>query len=190
MNKVIVFAYGIISYVLFLVAFLYAIGFVGDFAVSKTINSGIETSFTKALIINLVLLAIFAIQHSIMARPWFKKWFTQYIPLAAERSTFVLLTSLILFLIYWQWRPMPTIVWEVDSQVGVIVLYGIFALGWLIVLLSTFMINHFELFGLKQVYVYLKDIEFKPEPFKKRYLYKYVRHPLMLGFIIAFCLYP
>lgn len=190
MNKTTVFIYGIISYLIFLVSFLYAIPFVGDFAVSKTINTGTQTSIANAVIINLVLLSLFALQHSIMARQTFKKWLTQYIPKAAERSTYVLLSSLILLLLYWQWRPMTGTVWEIENQVLSFIIYVIYAAGWVIVFLSTFMINHFELFGLKHVYQNLQDKEISYEPFQVRYFYKFVRHPIILGFIIAFWATP
>lgn len=190
MKKLIAFLYGIISYVIFLGAFLYAIAFVGDFGVAKTINTGVEAPFNQALIINLILLTIFALQHSIMARPGFKKWWTQFVPPAIERSTYVLLSSLALILIYWQWRPMTDIVWQVQQETAVAFLYGVFILGWLIVLLSTFMINHFDLFGLKQVYEYLKRRDPQPIPFKTSFLYSIVRHPIMLGFIIGFWATP
>lgn len=190
MKKLIAFLYGIVAYVIFLGAFLYAIAFVGDFGVAKTINTGVEVPFTQALIINLVLLSIFALQHSIMARPGFKKWWTKFVPPAIERSTYVLLSSLALILIYWQWRPMTDIFWQVQQETAVTLLYGVFVLGWLIVLLSTFMINHFDLFGLKQVYEYLKSRAPQPIPFKTSFLYSIVRHPIMLGFIIAFWATP
>lgn len=190
MNKTTVFIYGIISYLIFLVSFLYAIPFVGDFWVSKTINTGTQTSTANAVIVNLVLLSLFAIQHSVMARPQFKNWLTQYIPKAAERSTYVLLSSLILLLLYWQWRPMTGMVWEIENQVLSFIIYVIYAAGWIIVFLATFMINHFELFGLKHVYQNLQDKEISYEPFQVRYFYKFVRHPIILGFIIAFWATP
>lgn len=186
MKKLIAFLYGMISYIIFLGAFLYAIAFVGDFGVAKTINTGPEAPFTEALVINVILLTIFALQHSIMARPGFKKWWTKIVPPAIERSTYVLLASLALILIFWQWRPMTGVVWEVQQEAAQILLYGVYALGWLIVLLSTFMINHFDLFGLKQVYEYLKSRDPQPIPFKTSFLYSIVRHPIMLGFVIAF----
>lgn len=190
MKRFIAFIYGIIAYILFLGAFLYAIAFVGDFLVPKTINTGVETPFTQALIINMAVLSVFALQHSIMARPGFKRWWTQFVHPAIERSTYVLLSSLALILIYWQWRPLTAIVWEVQNEAVATLLHGVFALGWLIVLLSTFMINHFDLFGLKQVYEYLNKLEPKPIPFKMSFLYGIIRHPLMLGFIIAFWASP
>lgn len=188
--KFVKFLFGLVSYIIFLGTFLYAIAFVGDFAVPKTINTGAETTFASALVINLIVLSVFALQHSIMARPGFKKWWTRLVPEEIERSVYVLFTCVALILIFWLWRPMTGIVWEVQNQAGVITLHSLFALGWLIVLLSTFMISHFELFGLKQVYENLKSIDPRPVPFTSRLLYGVVRHPIMLGFIIAFWATP
>jgi len=190
MKKLLIFLYGVFSYLLFLVAFLYAIGFTGNFIVPKSIDSGGETSFLKALIINALLLSVFAIQHSIMARPAFKKGLTKIISLAMERSTFVLLSSLALLLIYWKWQPVTTIIWQAENEIAIYILTGIFFLGWLIVFLSTFMINHFELFGLKQIFDNLKDKQTQSPKFQTNYFYKIVRHPIMLGFIIGFWATP
>ncbi len=190
MKRVVTLFYGIIGYVIFLLSFFYAIGFVGDFGVPKTINSGNGIAFTPALLINMGLLGLFAVQHSLMARDFFKRGLTKIIPKAAERSTYVLLSSLLLLLIFWQWQPLTTPIWHVASQVGQGILYGLFGLGWIIVLLSTFMIDHFDLFGLRQVFCYFKDKKPAPIEFQTPYLYKYVRHPLMLGFIIGFWATP
>jgi len=190
MKKTLSFLYGAIAYLIFLVAFLYAIGFVGNFLVPKSIDSGTETSFVQALLINALLLSQFALQHSIMARPAFKRWWTGIIGSVVERSTYVLLSSLSLLLIYWQWQPMLTSVWKVSSPTGINILYGVYALGWLIVFLSTFMINHFELFGLKQVFENARNIQTQPQTFKINYFYGIVRHPIMLGFLIAFWATP
>jgi len=174
----------------FFISFLYAIGFVGSLLVPKSINTGMESSFTESLIINLLLLSVFAIQHTIMARPAFKKWWTTIINPAIERSTFVILTSLILLLIFWQWRPMTEMIWEVQNETYVLVINIIFWAGWLIVLLSTFMINHFHLFGLDQVFTNLKNKPPTGLQFKEIFFYKFVRHPIMTGFMIAFWATP
>lgn len=190
MKKSIILLYGIFAYVIFLIAFLYAIGFVGNFIVPKSIDSGTETTLLSSLFINVILLSVFALQHSIMARPVFKKWFITIISPAMERSTYILLSSLALLLIYWQWQPITTIVWETESTIAIYILTGIFFIGWLIVLLSTFMINHFELFGLAQIFDNLKNKQTPNPKFQTNYLYKIVRHPIMLGFIIAFWATP
>lgn len=190
MGRVVVFLYGMVSYLIFLAAFLYAVGFVGNMAVPKSVDSGPDTSFVSALLINLVLLGLFALQHNLMARPWFKKWWTQIIPHSVERSTFVLFASLLLILLYWQWRPIPSVVWNIESAAGQNIMQALFWIGWLTVLVSTFMINHFDLFGLRQVVINLRGETYKPLEFKTTGLYKLVRHPLMLGFIIAFWATP
>ena len=184
------FIYGLIAYLIFLVAFLYAIGFVGNFIVPKSIDSGTETNFWQALLVNALVLSVFVIQHSIMARPAFKKWFTRIISPAIERSTFVLLTSLILLLIFWQWQPLTTVVWKAENEAVIMILTGVFFIGWLIVFLSTFMINHFELFGLKQIFDNLKSKQPQPHVLQVNFFYKIVRHPIMSGFIIAFWATP
>jgi protein-S-isoprenylcysteine O-methyltransferase Ste14 len=189
MKKVLIVIYGIMAYLIFLVAFLYAIGFVGNLFVPKSIDTGEETSMIPAVLINLGLLSLFALQHSIMARPAFKKWFVQIIDPAMERSTYILLSSLILLFMYWKWQPMTTIVWETENVVSLIVM-TIFFMGWIIVFLSTFMINHFELFGLTHIYQNFKNKSITSPKFQVNWFYKLVRHPLMLGFIIAFWAAP
>jgi protein-S-isoprenylcysteine O-methyltransferase Ste14 len=192
MGRQLAFIYGFLSYILFFVVFLYAIGFVGDIVVPKTINSGTDmtANWPTAVIINLILLTVFALQHSVMARPGFKKWWTRFIPWSIERSTYVLLSSLALILIYYFWQPLQGVIWHVDNPIGANILTALFWLGWLIVLASTFMISHFELFGLKQVYMNLKQKQLSPPEFKMPMLYQFVRHPIMLGFIIAFWATP
>ena len=190
MQKMSAFIYGVICYAVFFISFLYAIGFVGNLVVPKGIDSGAATSLSESLIVNMVLLGLFAVQHTIMARPAFKQWWTKIIPKEVERSTFVLVTSLLLLFLYWQWRPMTDVVWSVEGRIGTIVLTGIFWLGWVVVLLSTFMIDHFDLFGLRQVFLPLQNKEYTGIKFKTAMLYKFVRHPIMLGFIIAFWATP
>jgi len=182
--------YGLICYAVFLGSFLYAIGFVGGVVVPKTIDSPPSVDWPEALVINLVLLGLFAVQHSVMARPWFKGVWTRIVPSAVERSTYVLISSLLLALICWKWQAIPAVVWDVSSPVLKALLLALFALGWLILLFSTFMINHFDLFGLRQVYLRLRGQEYTPLHFAERALYKFVRHPIYLGFVIAFWATP
>lgn len=182
--------YGVVAYVVFLGAFLYAIAFVGDFWVPRTVNQGPISATSEALVWNLLLLGLFAVQHSVMARPSFKRWWTRIVPKAVERSTFVLFSSLVLILLFWQWRPIEAVVWEVTNPAGQVILHSLFWLGWLLVLASTFLINHFDLFGLRQVYFRLKNEPHRPLPFRTTSLYRYLRHPIMLGFLIAFWATP
>ncbi|MCA1600541.1 MAG: isoprenylcysteine carboxylmethyltransferase family protein [Acidobacteria bacterium] len=184
--RIATFLYGLICYLIFFVTFLYAIGFVGNLVVPKSIDSGPAVPLTEALLIDTLLLSLFAIQHSVMARQWFKRAWTKIIAQPIERSTYVLLASLVLSLLFWQWRPMRGVIWDVQNPTGRIVLQGLFWMGWGGVLFSTYLVDHFSLFGLKQVYLYLKGLPDEPTPFKTPVLYKVVRHPLYLGFIVAF----
>lgn len=191
MGRILALLYGIVSYLIFFVTFLYAIGFVGNLFVPRSIDTSPPAgTLIRALIVNIALLSIFAIQHSVMARPSFKKMWTKIIPAVIERSTYVLLSSLALLLLFWQWRSMTEVVWNVENTAGQYALLGLFFLGWGIVLLSTFLINHFDLFGLRQVYLNQKGEEYTDLGFKEVFLYKIVRHPIMLGFIIAFWATP
>jgi protein-S-isoprenylcysteine O-methyltransferase Ste14 len=190
MGRILTFLYGIICYLFFFAVFLYSIAFVGNLGVPKSIDTGYQGPLFKAVVINLVLLSLFAVQHSVMARPGFKKAWTKFIPEPIERSTYVLLSSILLAFVYWNWQTMNAIVWDVHGTILGSVLYILFWAGWALVLLSTFMINHFDLFGLRQTFLYFDKKEYTPVKFVTPFLYKYLRHPLMTGFIIAFWATP
>jgi len=189
-SKIIAFLYGTVAYAAFFVTILYAIGFIMGVGVPKDINTGTVTSTAKALVVNLILMSVFAIQHSVMARKSFKQWWTQYVPKPVERSTYVLLSSLTLMLLFWQWRPMPAIVWRIEDPDTAVTIVTISFVGWVVVFTSTFLINHFELFGLHQVTANLAGREIPPPRFRTPLFYNFVRHPLYLGFIIAFWATP
>jgi protein-S-isoprenylcysteine O-methyltransferase Ste14 len=185
------FLYGLGVYAFFFATFCYAIAFVGNLWVPKTIDSGAAPGLAEALIVNTVLLAIFALQHSIMARRSFKRWWTGIVSPAVERSTYVLAASAALGLLLWQWRPIPEpLVWRVDSALAVQAIWGLFWLGWGVLLLATFLINHFELFGLRQVYARLTGRPIPAAEFHTPMLYRYVRHPIYLGFVLGFWAAP
>lgn len=186
MKRFLIFVYGAASYLTFFVTILYAIGFVGNFVVPKSIDTGEPGSLVRAILINSALLGAFAIQHTIMARKPFKRWIVQFIPAAAERSTYVLIASLILLATFYAWQPMPDIVWQASGEMAQLLLTSIYFLGWFLVFFATFLINHFDLFGLRQVYLELRDRRYRPLVFRTAGLYKFVRHPLLLGFLIAF----
>ncbi len=191
MSRLLALLYGAICYVVFFVTFLYAIGFVAGLGVPKHIDSGAAGDFATALAIDLALLGLFAVQHSGMARPGFKRWWTRIMPKHVERSTYVLVSSLALIALFWFWRPLSPMLWNVEQESVRLVLYGLSALGWLLVLTGTFLINHFDLFGLKQVWQYSRGTSDQGEqPFVTRAFYRIVRHPLMLGFLIAFWATP
>jgi protein-S-isoprenylcysteine O-methyltransferase Ste14 len=188
--KSIAFLYGLAAYFTFFATILYAIGFVSGLVVPKAIDTGPDSSATEALVVNLLLMALFAVQHSVMARKQFKQWWTQYVPKSVERSTYVLLASLTLVLLFWQWRPMPAIVWRIDNPDIAVTIATLSLVGWVIVFTSTFLINHFELFGLHQVVNNLTGSEMPTQRFRTPMYYKFVRHPIYLGFIIAFWAAP
>lgn len=190
MAKVAAVVYGFVVYVVFLGTFLYAIAFIGNFLVPKTIDSGAGAFSIPSLVIDAVLLGLFAIQHSVMARQGFKRVWTKLVPRPVERSTYVLFASLCLLLLYWQWRPMTNIVWSVQNSTGKLVLEALFAIGWLMVLVSTYLVSHTDLFGLRQVTLFASGKPYTHIGFKAPVLYKQVRHPIYLGFLIAFWCAP
>ena len=190
MKRIVVFTYGVICYALFFGTFLYAAGFIGNLFVPKSIDSGPTVPLWTALLLNSALLGLFALQHSVMARKGFKTMLTKIIPPAAERSTYVLLSSVCLILLFAYWQPIGGVIWDVQDATGRALLYGLFAFGWLLVLVTTFLINHFDLFGLRQVWLYLRGKEYRPLGFVTPGPYKYVRHPLYVGWLFAFWATP
>jgi len=188
--KFIAFLYGMASYLVFFVTILYAIGFVMGLVVPKSIDTGVTSSMTEAIVVNLLLMSLFAVQHSVMARKGFKAWWTKYVPKPVERSTYVLAASACLLLLFWQWRPIPAVVWQVDDPDLAAAVAMLSLGGWVLVFTSTFLINHFELFGVSQVANHLVDKEVPAPQFRTPLLYKFVRHPIYLGFIIAFWAAP
>jgi len=184
------FLYGVVVYAFFVATFCYAIAFTGNLWVPKTIDSGVPGIVAEAVVVNVLLLAIFALQHTIMARRSFKRWWTSIVSPAVERSTFVLAATLALALLLWQWRPIPAVIWRIENPVAVQALWVVFWLGWAVLLLATFLINHFELFGLRQVLARLTGREIPEAEFRTPLLYRYVRHPIYLGFLLGFWAAP
>jgi methanethiol S-methyltransferase len=184
-RRVTSFVYGVVCYLIFLATFLYAVGFIGNFGVLKSIDSGREIPFVSALAINAALLAVFALQHSLMARQWFKKAWTRIVPPPVERSTYVLFSSLALMLLFWKWQPMGGAIWSIESRFGWTVLEGLYGFGWLTVLVTTFLINHFDLFGLRQVWLYLIGKPYTANEFRTPGPYRLVRHPLYVGWLLV-----
>src|SRR5258705_2371285 len=189
MNRYFALTYGAISYALFLAVFLYAIGFVGGLT-PRSVDNAIAAPVGQAVAVDVLLLTLFAVQHSVMARPAFKRWWTRYVPQPIERSTYVLFASLVLALVLWQWRAIPAVAWDVTWQPVRLAMWTLFWLGWCIVLASTFMINHFELFGLRQVFAVWRSRPQAETGFRTTLFYRVVRHPLNLGFIVAFWAAP
>jgi methanethiol S-methyltransferase len=195
MSRVLTVLYGVLAYALFFLTFLYAVGFVGNVFVPITIDSVLQGTSAEpvgleAVLIDALLLSVFAIQHSVMARQGFKRWWTRIVPKAIERSTYVLLASAALLFLFWQWRPMTTLVWNVHDVAGAPFLSAVFWFGWVLVLVSTFLINHFELFGLRQVFARMMQRSLPEPTFRTPYFYRYVRHPIYLGFVLAFWATP
>lgn len=190
MGRLLSFVYGLVCYVLFLAVFIYAAGFLENLWVPKSIDSGAVGPLGMAIFINVLLLGVFAIQHSVMARPVFKKWWTRMIPVPVERSTYVLLSVVAFALLFWQWRPMPSTIWKVDQAASVVVLRGLMFAGFLLVVYASFLIDHFDLFGMRQVFLHLRGAEYTHRPFRVPSLYKIVRHPLYVGWFMAFWCTP
>ncbi len=186
MKRYLTISYGAAAYLLFLAAFLYLVGFVANLWVPRSVDHGLPAPIGQAVLVNVALIGAFGVQHSVMARPAFKRWWTRFVPPSIERSTYVVLSSAVLVLLYWQWRTMPAVLWDVRVPAGRLAVWGLFWLGWAIALAATFMVSHFDLFGLRHVYLAWRGKPYTHIGFHARMLYRLVRHPLMLGFLIAF----
>jgi protein-S-isoprenylcysteine O-methyltransferase Ste14 len=189
-RRLTIFLYGVVCYAIFFATFVYAIGFVGNLIVPKSIDSAPQVPLAEAILVNALLLGVFAVQHSVMARPGFKRRWTRIVPKPAERSTYVLASSLALILLFWKWEPMGGVIWSVQDSLGCTILLSLFAFGWLLVLVATFLINHFDLFGLRHVTLYLMGREYTPIGFRTPGPYKLVRHPLYVGWFFSFWATP
>ncbi len=190
MKRYLIIGYGAAAYLLFLAVFLYLVGFVANLVVPRTVDHGLPSPIGQALLVNVLLVGAFGVQHSLMARPAFKARWTRFVPPSIERSTYVVLSSAVLVLLYWQWRTMPALIWDVRQPAPRLALWAVFWLGWAIALAATFMVSHFDLFGLRQVYLAWRGKPYTHIGFHARWLYKLVRHPLMLGFLVAFWAAP
>jgi protein-S-isoprenylcysteine O-methyltransferase Ste14 len=186
LSRILALTYGVFCYFVFFATFLYAIGFIGNVFVPKTMDSGRVGTLGEAIVFDTALLALFAIQHSVMARPWFKRMWTRMVPEIVERSTYVLFASLCLALLFWQWKPIGGVIWQVDGIIGQGFIWAFYAAGWLIVLMATFLINHFDLFGLRQVWMYFQGTSYQPIEFQTPGFYRWVRHPLYVGWFFVF----
>jgi protein-S-isoprenylcysteine O-methyltransferase Ste14 len=185
-GRITAFVYGSVCYLVFFATFLYAIGFLGNFGVPRPMDMAPRASFLQALLIDVALLTLFALQHSVMARPWFKALWTRIVPTPVERSTYVLFSSLALIVLFWKWEPLAGVIWSVQNHAAVIAINVLFAIGWVTILVATFLINHFDLFGLRQVWLYLRNRPYTQLKFRTPGPYRYVRHPLYVGWLLAF----
>jgi protein-S-isoprenylcysteine O-methyltransferase Ste14 len=190
LGRITAFLYGVVCYFVFFATFLYAMGFIGNFGVPKSIDSGAESPFVLALAVNFLLLGLFAVQHSVMARQSFKRVWTRIVPATVERSTYVLFSSIALLLLFWKWQPMGGVIWSVENYSGRLALNILYAFGWLTVLATTFLINHFDLFGLRQVWLHLVNRPYTPIAFRTPGPYQFVRHPLYVGWLLVFWAAP
>lgn len=189
-RRVLIMGYGVAAYLAFLAVFVYTVGFLADVGVWKGIDDGISEPVWVAVLINVALLSLFALQHSVMARPWFKRWWTRLVPAPVERSTYVLAASSVLALLLWQWRPLTESLWSVGNDGVRATLWALYGVGWVLVVASTFLISHFDLFGLRQVAARARQRAYAPLGFREPLVYRFVRHPIMVGFLVAFWAAP
>jgi len=190
MQKQLYFVYGVLCHAMFLAVFLYMVGFLANAFVPKSIDSGMEGAFGQALLINVALIVLFGLPHSVMARPTFKRWWAKIVPTTIERSTYVLVSNVLMILLFLLWRPMTGVIWEVEASAARTGLWALFGFGWLLIVFSSLLINHFDLFGTRQVWLHLKGQEYTPPEFGMPFLYRLVRHPLYVGWLLAFWVTP